>query len=537
MSISFWLRIKNRVINFINHINDYSKKQSKNILKEIEEDHKIEAVPNAFWFLLSSDRDLKVRTSKSLHQLIRSLSSSQLTKLDNIFRDRTSFEWYYDWKNEEPYQLISSDLTLEEQITIFGLCSFHPNGYFREKAILALSKIPASTVLPYLLIRLNDWVIQVRNCAESSVLKRLNTGNAPDIVQNLPLIFRLQQLKRAEFNRIIDKVISILSEPECFPQVEKGLKSSDYQVRLGCYEIIIQTGAFSTPKIISYLIHDKNSNIRRLIFERIQDQLNEADFMEFYPALIKDKYGPIKKLTLELLHKFLKSASTNEFEKALHDQNTSVRELARYFLKKYGKYDYPAIYRSAIKIGTFRLGTIAGLGETGGQNDAQYLEVFLNEKSPRIVRTTIRALAKLHFSNYKDIFMQLLNDPRPGVSKEAKSILSKQIDSNDADRIYHYYKDSRFQHARVNSSLLLCTLSKWYALKYILEFCASDEEVITNIGTCYLQKWIVQYNRSFVSPSNEQLNSIKKALTEFGPKINENVRNFIKFNLKAFDKK
>jgi hypothetical protein len=106
MFIPFWLRNKNRKKTVINHIDGYSKQQSKNILKEIEADHKIEAVPNASWFLLSSDLALKVRTAKSLHQLIRSLSSSQLTKLDNIFRERTSLEWFYDWKNEEPYLLI-----------------------------------------------------------------------------------------------------------------------------------------------------------------------------------------------------------------------------------------------------------------------------------------------------------------------------------------------------------------------------------------------------------------------------------------------
>jgi hypothetical protein len=49
-----------------------------------------------------------------------------------------------------------------------ALASFHPSGYVREEAIAHLAAVWDGTELPFLLIRVNDWVAPVRAPGERS---------------------------------------------------------------------------------------------------------------------------------------------------------------------------------------------------------------------------------------------------------------------------------------------------------------------------------------------------------------------------------
>lgn len=75
---------------------------------------------------------------------------------------------------------------------------------------------------------------------------------------------------------------------------------------------------------------------------------------------------------------------------------------------------------------------------------------------------------------------------------------------------------------------------KWDSLGYILELCASLNDEIKQIGNLGLAKWIMRYNRSFTSPSKEQLAFINEAMFKFGNSLRESEREFIEFNLKVF---
>lgn len=140
-----------------------------------------------------------------------------------MFRERTSLEWSYDWRQEDPQNLITSSMSECERATIFGLCSFHPNGYFREKAIKALSNMSSENAFPYLLIRLNDWVGIVRDCAKKSVKNLIGIQNAQVIVNNLSLVIGLRNCTRYDHSDIINDILFILSQPECYSELEKGL--------------------------------------------------------------------------------------------------------------------------------------------------------------------------------------------------------------------------------------------------------------------------------------------------------------------------
>ncbi len=51
-------------------------------------------------------------------------------------------------------------------IYLLGVASLNSNGYVREKALRLISGVGITSAIPYILLRLNDWVLPVRQLAE-----------------------------------------------------------------------------------------------------------------------------------------------------------------------------------------------------------------------------------------------------------------------------------------------------------------------------------------------------------------------------------
>lgn len=512
-----------------------AKKMQDKIFNELLSDNvKLSDIPDVFQLLLSSGEKIKLQAAEVLNQVVGSLSSNQLVKMDQMFRERTSYDWHYDWKNKNPNELLHPSMSQEENVAILGLSSFHPNGYFREKAILALSNMKTGYEIPYILIRLNDWVRQVRNTSKEQLLRYITPEYVMDFVNNLPLVLRLRECSRDEHIDIIDKVVSIISSPEGFPKLISGLQSADSKVRLACYKIILQTKVIDNRSIINYLIKDTNPYNRLFVLRNIRNEITQDEFIGISQLLLHDKYAQIRIIGLELLYYFSPKEAINILEKSLFDNNHSVRELSRYLLSKNKKYDFAAIYRDEIQKNEKLYSSICGLGETGNINDSKFIIKFMDSDVVKIVKASITALARLDIQGNKEKILLFLNDERAGISKTVRKVLSKEINTGDAEIIYGIFKRAIYEHIKINTCVLLCSLSKWYAIRYIIELCSDKNEEISILGQRALESW--KYNQSFTTPSNIQIKELREVLECFGKSIKDSDRNFIEFSIKDFNK-
>lgn len=500
------------------------------VMEKIDREKDILYLPTAFCLLLSSNIQIKESAATSINNLVMSLPINRLMVLDALFRDRSSLDWSYDWRTEEPTNLIAPSMSEQEVITILGLCSFHPNGYFREKAIKELEKVVSGYEIPYLLIRLNDWVGVVRDAAKAAVLERLKPSYASVIIENLPLIYRLSKCSRDMHQELIEMTIKMLISNEARQCLVNGLESENSQVRTLCYEIIAKYELLESSKYIGLLIKEPNPHTRLHALRQVTDKIFFDDFRYFSEYLLHDKYAPIRLLAYELYDKYLPSESKSLLTNALLDKHISVRETARYLLKTKGIKDFSAFYIDALNEG-FSYGAICGLGETGKEDDAAYLINFLDLEQAKIVRIAIRALSKLAFEEFKDTFIELLADDRMGVSKEARLALSGRISSADADKIYKLSMSNDKAHTRKNGALLLCSISKWDSISYIIEICADKDEEISRIGKYNLDKWISKFNRSFTVPTRDQVKRIESAIKTYENTISKSSIEWIEIAL------
>ncbi len=511
----------------------YSKEYIEDMLN-VTDGFELSRIPSIFTFLLTSNDDLKIRTAKVLYQYVISLNILELSKLDNLFRERTSLDWSYDWRNESPENLLLPDMTEEEKLIILGICSFHPNGYFREKAINLLNLNSSGKELPYLLIRCNDWVTEVRETAKEYVLIRLTNKYVNHIVSNLPLIFKLKNTKRHDIS-VFEKVVQILSQKESLPFLEEGTKSNFSKIRYFCYQMIIYSNLVTKEILLNYFKLEKEPHPRLLLFNEIIGDISVNEFNEYYPDLKKDKFPMIRAKVLEKYYSFFPGESVFELESALLDKSGTIRSIARFLLKKQNITDFTSFYIRMINSNQFLRGALMGLGEVGKKEHVDLIVPFLGNSSVSIVKAAIYALLLLDGESQKVEFIGMLDHKHEGVSNAARKSLRKVYYNDMKEQLFRLYKESKYEHTKYNIALLLCSLPKWDAINYIIEFYVNTTETeISSLGKTNFVKWIENFNRTFDSPNKNQIESIKNTLAKYGDKLLKREVIDIEFYIKGF---
>lgn len=497
---------------------------------ELIVNNNISIIPKMFWYLVSSNLEKKDLAIKCLSTYLKEISFSQLTKLDKVFRERTSINWAYDWQTESPKILLNKTMNDEEKCYILGLASFHPNGYFREKAIKELTKLNSGKELTYLLIRCNDWVEEVRNITKKGIEIILKESNTKIIIKNLPLIYRLKNLFRNDNSRIFDSCVFAIKESK-EEDLIYGLKFKDSMVRLYSYIFILENNLLENFKLVLLALDEKVPYIRKKVVSSLVNGITKEQFDIIRKQLSKDKYFYIRKIYLELLNKFYGKKSRNIIKNFLFDDHTSVREVARYILKDTSTL-YAEMYKDALDKNMHVFGAIQGLGEVGVKGDSKYIEKYLCSSKTKVVRVAIKSIFKLNGDI--ETLIQYLKDERVGVSKDVRNGVINFNRFIEPLETYNIYKESNLFHVKKNSTLMLFNLTKWTSISYILEIMCNEKGELARMAKQAFYKWNLNFNNNFSVPSNSELKSILTKLDEFKKGIKQEDYNWLKFVLKPY---
>lgn len=503
----------------------------EDILKDTDK-YELTRIPDIFVLLLTSSNKLKRRTAKVLTKYVSGLNMNELTKLDAMLRERTSLDWSIDWSKENPENLLLPNMTEEQRVIILGLCSFHPNGYLREKAVTLLGQNSSGKEWPYLLLRCNDWVEEVRGTAEKYVERRLYQKYMSEIVSSLPLIFKWKDKN----NHLFQQAALVFSKPESYPFLEEGTKAKDREVRYYCYQMLIHTKLFNKELLLNYYQAEKEPHSRLFLFNELINNLSVDEFKEFYPILKKDKFPFIRLKVLEKFYTYFQDASYSELESALLDKSSTIRILARFLLKKLDtSIVFSRFYIDRLNSNKNVRESLLGIGETGRKEHAQLTLPFLYNSNISISKAAIRALSMLDGDKHKLEFVQLLQSEQQAISKAARKAIEPLYYHDIKDQLYDIYKVTSYDHTKYNIALLLCSLPKWEAIIYILMFYINTENRdVSRLGKTNFLKWIVHFNRSFETPSTEQINVLRTLLLKHRNKLQQEEVKAIEFCMKGF---
>ncbi len=488
-------------------------------------------IPAIFELLLTSSPEVKMRAAQVLYKCVSTLNVLELSRLDSLFRERTSLHWSYDWKKENPESLFIPNMSEDEKTVILGLCSFHPNGYFREKALHKLAQQNTGKELPYLLLRCNDWVQEIKKPAEQYIESRLTEQHLKEIIKCLPYIIN------NENSNAFRKAVQLLTEKQSCPYLDKCTESKDRSIRLACYQMMMLLNLINKESLIKYYSKEKEPSLRLFIFNEWTRDITVDDFKSYYPLLNRDKSPTIRLKVLEKVNFYFPSESFKQLEAALLDKSREIRAFARFSIKKQdATYDFIMFYSQMLTANQSVQTAILGLGEVGRQEHAELVTPYLEHNNVSFMKAAIGAVTMLDGETYKRSIAALLNCKHRGISKAAMKAIASLNYEDLEEPLYTLYKDTIYDHTKYNTALLLSSLPKWEAIIYIIKFTVNTEDdEISRLGKRKLEGWTAQFNRSFVLPTKQQIETIKALLYNHRHDLEQQQVSAIEFCLKGIE--
>src|SRR5262245_41474130 len=203
------------------------------ILAEIGDSGEPAAILEITPFLLSEKRDVALAAARAIHKLTMTASAADLASLDGMWRERSP---YLQGRDVGSHRLSPADVDRigapsDVSATLLGFASFHDSGYVREEAINKLNLITSGAELPFLFVRLNDWVPEVRDAAHKAIGSRLRPDYCDGFVANLALIARLERAGRSNHQPLIKAIYEFLQSGPCQSGLLEALSSNDRLVR------------------------------------------------------------------------------------------------------------------------------------------------------------------------------------------------------------------------------------------------------------------------------------------------------------------
>jgi hypothetical protein len=415
------------------------------------------------------------------------------------------------------------NITERRAVTIFA--SFHPDGFIREKAVHMMKDLDGT--LPYIILRQNDWVLQVRQTASTAFTYRLQHLSKGEILAAVPFAEKLKRSGRGSHGKHINQFFLILTTPEHRQDLMRGLENVNVRTRKICTEALFSA---SPPKIklaFERLTCEPEPFLRATIFRKLTSLGQKMD--EVIDVFLSDKYPVNRMLALQYLLDMNAGDIRETTERFLLDKNAAVRKVAQNTIQKQTPdYNFRSFYINNLE--RHPAAAIWGLGEKGLPNDTVKISDYLNDARAEVIKATIISLMRLDNEKYSPTITEMLDDCRAGVVKTARNLILKN-GQPDYERVKEIFSETKFINTKLKCMDILFAAPKWPRLIYMLETMHESEEAIREKALDAIKCWLFRFNRSYTLPSEIQVNIIRQLIHELNEVLLPDIQKELLFTL------
>lgn len=355
------------------------------------------AIPPLLPLLTNRRLDVRALAGKALMQLGTQVPPHQLPSLELRVRSRTCQD--FAWHEYAPIVPENRPWTN----AVWAMYTMHSSGYRRESAVrrLALAADP-SPWLPYLLLRLNDWVHEVRESAASAVRRLLSPEYVDAWAKILGLITLLSQRTRVTNAWVIAALPAVFAEQRGQELLAQAILSPDRLTARTAFAIARQSSTGQDAGLIWHALKSHDLVLRKHAAVHAANFSDASERAKLLDAMWRDRYMPVRRLALYAELKSPAHVRGPRLMQSLMDTNGSMRHAARVYLRDDREvaptgFDARLFYLTEINQATVRALSIAiaGLGETGTAEDATLLKTFLSHTQSGVPKAATLALQQL----------------------------------------------------------------------------------------------------------------------------------------------
>jgi len=396
------------------------------------------AVPNAFYYVTYGRRGLlgpsSWKTAELVSRLMKKVKPDQWTQL---YRD---FRWIHLTVGQVPKLAAYAKRSKDVAVELLGVASLNANGHVRQAALERLADIDHPRAVPYVMLRLADWVPAVRQAAQNAMMRLLAGDHAAVLLQYGHLVDWLERVQRVDLSETRTAILATLRSERCRETLMAQLKADEPGTRFFCYRILAgETDDIAgNPALIGAALSDRSPAIRRWMARTIlrasNAQASEATIAQWLPRLLTDKSARVRIETIRWLPESLWPAARDAVGEMIYSDSPGLRNAARFLSKSHGVTDFAERYRERLEqlerleganTATMTAGPVAGLCETGDKTDINRIARYADHLRPRVREAALAGLGHLNAETATDRAIQALSDTNASVRRAGVRILQK----------------------------------------------------------------------------------------------------------------
>ena len=464
-------------------------KEKINALTKIANDAYPSIIYSLTEFLKDNNKEIRETTCKTITHLFKKIDSKK---------------GYYDTLkhcsiSKSDIDFFEASFPKEQYVELLAISSLNGSGYIREKAVKKLSQVDSPRAIQFLIYRLADWVLPVRQAALKGIDNYRTTNYIDSLIENLPIFEWLQKVERTDLSGIYQDIIEFVASTNR-PYVIDNFKKYPDKLRILLARHISSSHS-DNPQELKLFLTDKHFLIRNLSIQHF-DKLEQAEIEQ----LLNDKSANVRLQTLYCLKE------QNGFEtivkKFLADNSASIRHFARFTLKK-SNIDFAKFYNDNLQTYSQVIGSLSGLAETEGKPYSETIKSYVGNNTVRVKKTAFLALCKLDEKSAYDFAFANLDSPYLGLRNEIIEFLSYIPRHEVLIKVRNIYETGNYD-IKISMLKLFNKVGGWTAIPDLMIGTIDENENIRQLALGYLHIWRTRAVRLFSTPKLEEIERAKK---------------------------
>lgn len=460
-----------------------------NALDKIANDGYPSLICSLMEFLKDDNKVIREATCRTITHLFKKIDSKKAyhDTLKHCSISKSDIEFY------------EANFPKEHYVELLAISSLNSSGYIREKAVKKLSKVDNLRAIQFLIYRLADWVVPVRQAALNGIENYKTTDYIDSLTENLPIFEWLLKVERTNLIGVYQDIIEFIASTNRTYIIDNFKQYPDkLRILLARH---ISSSLKENSQELKLFLSDKHFLIRNLAVNHF-NKLEQEEIEQ----LLNDKSANIRFLTLYCLKDQKGFEAT--VKKYLADNSATIRHFARFTLKQ-SNIDFAKFYNENLQESKQIIGSLSGLAETEDKQYSDTIKLFLNDIRTRIKTTAFLALCKLDEESAYDFAFANLDSSYLGLRKEIIEFLShipRQEVLNKAKRIYEIGN----YDLKKSMLKLFNKVGGWSVIPDLMIGTIDENENIRQLAFGYLQIWKARAARLFSTPKHGEIERAKQ---------------------------
>lgn len=477
----------------------------------IEESPQAMSVVRLYAWLIAPEEDIAAAAAALIQRIVDRSSASELVIVDREMRIQLA---------PRLAAIPASDVgrIARGHAGVLGVMSFDASGRVREAAVRELGRVGDGRAIPFLLIRVNDWVKNVRAAAREALRRFLDDAYTADFARALPIVMGLHDQRRGDHAALIATIYGLFRGPAGSAALREALLGRDARARRLALRFLSADDGPGANELLKLCLAGRDSILASTAASSLRNRSNVSDLEDILRALLGSRFSRVRCEGLTGLAERFPEAASESLARALFDEHAGVREVARFYLRRRGTDEFASLYRGRLNDATnatadpSAAAAIAGLGETGSRADADLAAFFLDHASLRVRAAAVRAVGRLSGDDYDDALIAALGDPQGSVARAAVAALLPRAGRLSLLSVVRLLDSLPTPPARRRVLSVIARLRRWDAIPHLLA-ATSDPDLRTH-AEVHIGRWIAKGLRDYTRPDPDAVTAFAAALEE-----------------------